>query len=88
MTEQQPTETKDTAEFDPYGSIFLPSDPNASVEIVEQEFAHRYAALLLGRGRFKNLSPDQQQKLYEEYCLVRAWWLGRNVVATTLGEVA
>lgn len=88
MAEQLQTKTQDPTEFDPYGSIFLPTDLDASVEIIEQHFARWDSLLLLRRGQFHDLNPDEQQKKYEELCLVRTWYFGRHVVSMALCEVA
>lgn len=62
-------------EFDPSGSIFLPKTTNP-----DREFSNWEAAIFLRRGGLftPETSLDEQQRLYDELCRVRQWWLGKD----------
>ena len=73
--------------FDPRGSIFLPKTEYPMREFSEWEFS-----ILARRGElFPNITSDTetfayQCELYEEFCGVRSWYLGKLATETLIAE--
>ncbi len=61
--------------FDPRGSIFLPHTSQP-----DREFSRWETAIFLRRGELlgPDSTPEDQQRLYDELCRVRQWWLART----------